>query len=592
MQNTDNLCMGCMRNKDPEDKVCPYCGYNEETLQPEPFLPVRTELNGRYIVGKVLSSNGEGITYLGWDRVDGSAVRIREYFPDGMASRRDGVLSVSGEYDYSFNEGLVQFLDLARGLARMRELPAIISVYDIFEENGTAYYVADNIDGITYREFLLRNGGIISWKQISSMLMPVLNTLSSLHAVGIIHRGISPETMMVGRDGKIRLIGFCIEPVRTARTDFSAQLFPGYAAIEQYGFDDQQGTWTDVYALAACIYRTIVGNPPPEATSRVTDDNMTVPASVVSLTPSNVISALADALQILPEDRIQTMDAFKEELYLSRGGSSSGTAEFSKKAVTGKLTENSKKKKKKKKSSMKYWFMGLLITILLLAVIAAIVVPMLIPDEEPVSSASSVVPAPSVIIPSSTTASVPDNSVVSVPSFVGQAYSAIINNVEYRDVFDFVISDTKQYSDQYAKGTIISQTPNGGESVQRGSTITLVISLGSAKVEIPNVIGMGKEEAELALYRAGFSNITMLEINDSAQAPAAIVAVEAMEQNVSYTVGDEVYADLPIFLTYNNYEPPQSEASSSAGTASGTNSTVSSAASAGTSTSQAQPAGQ
>ena len=560
--------MGCMRNKNPEDKVCPYCGYNEEVLQPEPLLPVRTELNGHYVIGKALSSNGEGITYLGWDKASDTAVRIREYFPDGMVMRKDGILSVSREYDYSFNEGLVQFMDLARGLARMRDLPAMLSVYDIFEENGTAYYVSENIDGITYREFLLRNGGTISWKQIGPMLMPVLNTLSSLHAVGIIHRGISPETMMVGRDGKIRLIGFCIEPVRTARTDFSAQLFPGYAAIEQYGFDDQQGTWTDVYAFAACIYRTIVGNPPPEATARVTDDNMTVPASVVGITPANVISALADALQILPEDRIQTAEAFKEELSFSRGNASGGTAEFSKKAVTGSISSK-QKQKRRKKSTMKYWLIGLLTTILLLAVIAAVLVPMLLPDEEDVSSVPSAPPAPSIIIPSNTTPSVPDDSMVSVPSFVGQAYSALVNNVEYKDTFDFVISETKQYSDQYAKGTVISQTPNSGESVQKGSTITLVISLGSAKVEIPNVIGMGKEQAELELYKAGFSNITLLEINDSTKTPTSIVGVEALEQTVSYTVGDAVYADLPIFLTYNTYEPPQSNTSSQSGPASG-----------------------
>ena len=158
---------------------------------------------------------------------------------------------------------------------------------------------------------------------------------------------------------------------------------------------------------------------------------------------------------------------------------------------------------------------------------------------------------------------------VSVPSFVGQAYSALVNNVEYKDTFDFVISETKQYSDQYAKGTVISQTPNSGESVQKGSTITLVISLGSAKVEIPNVIGMGKEQAELELYKAGFSNITLLEINDSTKTPTSIVGVEALEQTVSYTVGDAVYADLPIFLTYNTYEPPQSNTSSQSGPASG-----------------------
>ncbi len=567
MQNTDFLCMGCMKNKAAEEKVCPYCGYNEDSIQPEPYLPIRTELNDRYIVGKVQNSNGEGVTYLGWDKTAGASVLIREYLPDGMAKRGESShIIVQKDHDYSFNEGLVQFLDLARGLARMRDLPALLSVYDIFEEGGTAYYVSENIDGITYREFLLRNGGTVRWEQISPLLMPVLSTLASLHAVGIIHRGISPETLIVGRDGKIRLTGFCIAPVRTARTDFSAQLFPGYAAIEQYGFDDQQGKWTDVYAFAALIYRTLVGNPPPEATARVTDDNMTVPAPVVEATPAGVISALADALQILPEDRIQTADSLKEELTLIKNTASLvNTAKFAKKPAAG--GGHGPQKKKKKKSSVKYWLMGLLIALLVIAVAVALLIPVLMPEEPVESSSSSTVTAPgSIVIPSTTNPSVPDDSTLKVPSFVGQFYSAVVNNVDYKDKFTFVISDKKEYSEQYEKGTIISQTPNNGESIKKGGTITFVISLGSQKVKIPNVVGMSKEEALIELYKAGFSDITVLEINDATQTPASVVKVEAMEQTVPYTVGDEVYADLPISITYNNYEPPESSTSTGSST--------------------------
>ena len=147
-----------------------------------------------------------------------------------------------------------------------------------------------------------------------TVVYSAMSSVRELHENGIIHRGLSPETMLVGKDGKMRLIGFCTADARTAHSSLTAQLFPGFAAIEQYGSVGKQGTWTDVYGFAAVLYRTLVGSPPPEATYRLENDDLSIPNKVAEELPENVIDALCCALQLLPNDRIDNNVATMEEL--------------------------------------------------------------------------------------------------------------------------------------------------------------------------------------------------------------------------------------------------------------------------------------
>ena len=177
----------------------------------------------------------------------------------------------------------------------MRGLTALISAFDIVEDYGTAYAIFEHIEGITLRDYLLQSkNGYISWEQARSMFMPVLSTLGTLHTAGIIHRGISPSTLIIGNDNKVRITGFSIGQARTARGDITAQLFPGYAAIEQYGFEGRQGPWTDIYAFAAVLYRSLIGSTPIEATSRVTNDKMMIPGKFAEQIPAYVRSVIEE----------------------------------------------------------------------------------------------------------------------------------------------------------------------------------------------------------------------------------------------------------------------------------------------------------
>ena len=140
MLNPNNLCPGCMNEKVTEGK-CPICGYNPDEPANPMFLAPGSMLDARYSVGKVLDTNGEGVTYLGYDTVTATTVNIREFFPTGLCERdSDGatVLMLSGS-EYSYNDSLMKFIELSRELFKLNDLPALFDILDVRESNNTSY---------------------------------------------------------------------------------------------------------------------------------------------------------------------------------------------------------------------------------------------------------------------------------------------------------------------------------------------------------------------------------------------------------------------------------------------------------------------
>lgn len=487
MQNTDRLCMGCM-NDNGGEQICPICGYDEQSPHPDTALAPRSWMGeGRYLVGKVLEQNGEGITYLGWDNDSDTIVWIREYFPTGLCGRLPdgGVQALEGS-EFAFQEGKLAFMELSRSLARLRELPALLPVVDMFEAGGTAYSVNQAVSGITLREFLLRNGGTLKWEQARPLFLPLLSALKTLHGAGIVHRGISPDTLLVGRDGRIRLKDFLIPAARTARSDLTAQLYPGFAAIEQYGFDGQPGPWTDVYGFAATLFRVLVGNPPPEATERVTDDHMTVPSKIAQALPPYVLSALANALQILPEDRTQSMDELREDLVPAADAARDGG------------------QRKKSGGTKRYGVIAALATAGVIVVALAVLALTVFKDDLfPGNTTSGGMGLPSM---SSNVAAPGDESserLYTIPNVVGQTYAQLTGNVEYQDIFEFEIV-SESYNDSQPRGAVYEQSPAEGTTVSKGAKIQVRISLGPASVALPQIVGMTREAAYIELLEMGF----------------------------------------------------------------------------------------
>ncbi|MDR2686661.1 MAG: protein kinase, partial [Oscillospiraceae bacterium] len=288
-------CPGCMRPLEAAAQ-CPACGTPAVFEQGAPFLPLRAQLMlGRIGVGRAMEQNGDGITYLAFDAQTGQPVVLREFFPAAIAMRAPGQLAqlVMQGCEAVWQDCAQNFLELWRKLQRLRGLTSLISVTEVFEENGTVYAVYEYIESMTYRDFLLRGKlGYISWDRARALLMPVLSTLGHLHQQGIVHRGISPNTLLFCADGKVRIAGFSIWQARTARGDLTAELAEGYAALEQYGVENQHGPWTDIYAFAAVLLRSLIGSDPDGAVARRHNDRLMIPAQFSERIPPYVVNAL------------------------------------------------------------------------------------------------------------------------------------------------------------------------------------------------------------------------------------------------------------------------------------------------------------
>lgn len=532
--NTENLCMNCMRETGGE-KQCPYCGFRADSPQLLPYLPLRTVVGGRYIIGRLLEFNGDGATYMGWDSTQNTPVCIREFLPDAISQRDADTLELKPQEgsETVFSDCYQSFLELWRKLVRMRGLTALISAFDIVEDYGTAYAVSEHIEGITLRDYLLQSkNGYISWEQARSMFMPVLSTLGTLHTAGIIHRGISPSTLLIGNDNKVRITGFSIGQARTARGDITAQLFPGYAAIEQYGFEGRQGSWTDIYAFAAVLYRALIGSTPIEATSRVTNDKMMIPGKFAEQIPAYVINAIINAMQILPEDRTHTVDQLRGELSAASsmsGGYTTGIP-YTKEEDEPVKKQKQGMSKENKKIAVKA---GLLSAVACIAIIVVVVLIAFSEDIFHKDGSEDLLPSGNIT-----------EQQVEIPNFVGQYYSTIRATASWNATYDFTVKE--EYSDSVTEGMVISQSPDADSTETLPANgkikVTLVVSKGLKVAKIPNVVNSKYEDAVKALKEAGFTNIKKVsKINDGTHEAGTVFSITPSDFDKEYRVDEQIF---------------------------------------------------
>lgn len=527
MMNTDHLRMSCMREIGDENQ-CPYCGFHADSPQLAPYLPLRTVVAERYLAGKLLDYNGDGATYMGWDLEMNAPVTIREFLPDSIAERREDLTLVPmAGCEITYRDCYQSFLELWRKLARMRGLSALILVFDIVEDHGTAYAISEYMEGVSLREYLLRSpSGYLSWEQARILFMPVLSTLGTLHSAGIIHRGISPTTLIVGKNGKMRITGFSIWQARTARGDLTAQLFPGYAAIEQYGFEGQQGPWTDIYAFSAVLYRTLIGSTPLEATSRVTNDRLMVPGKFAEQLPAYVINALMNGLQILPEDRTRTVDQLRAELSAAPGTSTAAIAYAGKEDAP--YQEPVPSGRKKSASGSKTALIAGLASIAACLVIFAVLSLTVWREDIGMFFTGG----------ASTQASSNAPELVKVPDFRGLNYNNIKSNTDYTNAFFF--ETEYQDSDTQGKDVVLSQNIAYGTEVPKGSTIKLVLSSGNEEITLPDFKGQNYATVKLKLEEMGFQCRAIVEKNDDSER-AGKVAEMLTTPEKGYKKGTVIY---------------------------------------------------
>ena len=297
-----------------------------------------------YEIISILGEGGFGITYLARDVNLMHEVAIKEYFPRNMVMREENGLvhPVNNEQYPRYHWGLERFLEEGRTLGQFKH-PNIVRVRNVFEENNTAYMVMDYELGESFQEILNRRK-TLDEEDIKTIIFPIIDGMKVVHAAGFIHRDIKPANIFLRVDGDPVLLDF-----GSARTSFEenkaslTSIFSrGYAPIEQYhSTEDTQGPWTDIYALGATIYRTIVGVAPSDAIDRsaaiaqIARDTYVSVVEVARGRYSNeLLEAVDYALQFRQQNRPQTVSEWRSAFDVVKEASSADSGQHDVKAET------------------------------------------------------------------------------------------------------------------------------------------------------------------------------------------------------------------------------------------------------------------
>lgn len=576
MEDLSRLCLSCMGIKD-ENGFCPRCNTDIPPQQEAPYLPLQFILNERYCIGKATKKNGEGITYLAFDLKTNRTATVREFFPETIAQRDFDGLTVlpSGGSEYIFNDYLTDFNELWSKLIRLKGLTAMISAYDLFGANGTAYAVYSESESLNLRDYLLQTPtGYIPWEQARILFMPVLSTLGTLHTSGIIHRGISPSSFIFTEDGKLKLTDFSIAAIRSTYADLEPEIPDGFAPIELYNSTFSTGAWTDVYSFTAVLYRTLIGTMPIAAPVRAQNDQMMIPAKFAELMPPYVINALINGMQIEPEDRTRNIEQLRSNLSASPRAVSASASVYSKpssgapaqsrpaatrppvqkpvaqttasqipvsqKTATQPVSRQSKSiyddyterhelvKEVIKQAEQRNKKNRLLTTVLCLVLVLLIVGIGLI-----VSAIFSMQKPPA----ANETTTSQTTTIRTVPNFAGQRYTDVTAQQMY--TLSFHLIKVEQPSSTVEAGVIISQSVPPQSTVREGSDIILYVSTGPQEITVHDVTGLTYEAAVQILASQGLMCSKATKYNDGTH-PADTVAETFPVAGTPIKAGDSI----------------------------------------------------
>ena len=455
------LCPHCLQPLDGGYRgECPHCGRSLENRNPEGALPLGTQLGGRYTVGAYLSADGDGLAYRGVLNDEKKFVLIKEYFPVTLCNGRsaDGALMPKEEKEVLFKTSRMDFKDLYDDLHNLTPATGLSTILDVMEENNTVYAVEESEKGMTLSHYLHLRSRTLTPAEARTLLQPIMEGVALLHKSGLIHRGICPDNIVLPIDGTARLTGYGTLALRTGGSELKSQLYPGYAAPEQYSAAEFSGRYTDVYALAAVCYRMVTGQTPVAAPQRKVRDSLESAHSLEAGVPTWFSQVLACALRLDPAKRMQTVP----ELMSALTDPNVANAMF--------------EKGDNQISTRKIMAVSLVVIFVLVVLLLWSLIGGSKADSTPVST-----PQPTAA------GTAGETTAETVPNLVGLRYTTDIKGNSAYD--DYRIVMVEQSSDTVAQGVVISQDPPAGsEKLMDDQIIQITVSSGPSLVEMPDIV--------------------------------------------------------------------------------------------------------
>lgn len=536
MPEFQHLCMGCMHEIDANLIVCPRCGYDATTPQYAPYLPKRTVLIGKYLVGKLIRIAADSAIYIGQALEDGAIVTIREFLPERLIRRAPDTEEVQVQIgaDALFNNAMGSFESLWRAIMGMENCPALPQVREVFFCNSTVYAVTETLDCITLKSYI-ESGKRLTWQSACKVFKPVIFALEKLHSLSILHASIDASDLLVGADGKLHIDGFTIPQTKAEIPQLSASPTDGFSALERYDPRIRLGAFSDVYSVAAAMWFCMSGTVPQSAPDRVTDDQLTfLDLPGAQMTPETA-KVLAAALQVYPQRRVRTMDHLMKLLYSAapNGTVPPGPVETGRpQPVVAFPEEDSYDDELPPEDDAQphgsspvllalkvFLTAGVIIALLFCTLYATVLyryinVPIL-------NNAFSVISfLPINAQPESTVTQAPTTQpaaaqTVKVPDFKSHVYQDILNNKTFNTNFDLEFEF--EASETVSKDAIIRQSIPAGTMVEAETKIIIVVSSGVAQVVLKDVVGMEYTAAYTLLTEDGFRVSQTTLQNDGTQ---------------------------------------------------------------------------
>ncbi len=283
------------------------------------YLPSGTKLLiGQYTIEGYLNCGGFGITYTARDSLNRKIV-IKECFPAEMVYRDGKTMRTRRpRYQDEISAIVRNFVTEAQSLANLKH-ENIIHVHQIFEENNTAYIAMDFVDGPDLLDLIETDKRLTS-REIQKLTLTMLDAIGYVHRMGMLHRDISPDNILIDRSGEPVLIDFGAVRLHIQKTQQALAKMKfvkdGYSPQEFYVAGADQGTYSDLYAFAASIYHMIRGEAPIDGEARRAALEASNPDPYVPLVgnikgyPQKFLAAIDQALAFEPNDRLQTAEAW------------------------------------------------------------------------------------------------------------------------------------------------------------------------------------------------------------------------------------------------------------------------------------------
>ncbi|MEO1537781.1 MAG: protein kinase [Pseudomonadota bacterium] len=279
-------------------------------------------LHGQYVIEQFLNNGGFGITYLAKDSLLRRVV-IKECFPEAICRRANSTVRVrSRDKAEAFREIVNHFIEEARGLARLSH-PNIVGVHQVFEDNDTAYMAMDFVEGRDLLE-IAETSATIEPRELEIIAYKLLDAVGFIHHEGVLHRDISPDNILLGKNNEPVLIDFgAARETVTRDTSYLADLRTvkdGYSPQEFYIRDSEQHQSSDLYSLAASLYHVMTKTLPVSAQERMTaiaagdpDPYVSVKGAVSGYSDA-FLDAIDHALSLFHKHRIQSAGEWRAML--------------------------------------------------------------------------------------------------------------------------------------------------------------------------------------------------------------------------------------------------------------------------------------